>query len=506
MVWILAAHRALSTSCALFVVAFAVLLSAACVDSVEPIQPGEAAAGATADSPAAAGEPTATPQPAPTVTPTATPAPTPTPSPTPEPAAWNALTNVLAAGDTDEALRIYEDNVDDFTNRNRSDFAGLEEAMRARFVDEVRAFDRAALATDFDTARGHIDRLMTWFPDDADVYRRERALEVWVDQDAAAVEWTGEVPHLFVHSLIVRTELAFDGDYEDEGYRTYMITDTEFDRMLDQMYANDFVLIDIHDIYAVADDGSVSQTYPRVPPGKKPFVFSIDDVSYYEYMNDDGFAEQVVIDGNGQPATLIEMEPGQLTETRRGDAMPILDEFVLDNPDFSIAGQKGILAVTGYEGVLGYDFSRDQVDEPDFEDRKRNAAVVVERMKELGWQFASHSYTHGDWLRDPLSSIGRFTFDGDGWAREIEPVLGGTDIYISPFGYRLSNDNPRYRYLIENLGFKIFAPISDGVSHTYNADNVVMERIAVDGFMLEQGASRLTPYFDATSVWDTRRD
>lgn len=491
---------------ALGAIAIAVLALSACADSG---QPGESGADGNATNPAAVDPvaPTAAPlAPTATAVPTSTPAPTPTPEPTPVPVAWGALTEALEVDDQAEALRIHDENRADFATTNRSDFPGLEAAMRANFIGEVRAYDRAVLATDFETARTHIDRLMSWFPEDPDVHRRDNALDVWIDQAAAAVEWTGDVPHLFIHSLIVRTDLAFDGDFQDRGYRTYMITQTEFDRMLEQMHANDFVLIDIHDIYDVADDGTVTQTYPRVPPGKKPFVFSIDDVSYYEYMTGDGFAERAIIDDNGQISMLIEMEDGQLTETRRGDAMPILDEFVLDNPDFSLAGQKGIMAVTGYEGVLGYDFSRDQVDEPDFEERKNGAAAVAERMRELGWQFASHSYTHGDWLRDPQSSFGRFTFDGDGWAREIEPVIGDTDIYISPFGYHLGNNNQRYRYLVENLGFKIFNPISDGVTRSYNDDNVMMHRIAVDGYMLSTGASRLTPYFDPAIVWDTARD
>lgn len=470
--------------------------------------PGEVTSQEAADEPrpGTTPQPTAAPRPSPTPEPTGTPVPTPTPEPTPTPVSWDDVRTALDRGDSSEALRIYDDNAADFADQDRASFAGLEDAMRASFVDEIRAFDRAVLATDFETARTHIDRLMGWFPDEPDIFRRANALTVWVDQHDSAVEWTGEVPHLFIHSLIVRTDLAFDGDYEDQGYRTYMITQTEFDRMLAQMYANDFILVDIHELYAVAEDGTVSQTYPRVPPGKKPFVFSIDDVSYYEYMNDDGFADRVVIDGNGQIATLIEMEAGQLTETRRGDAMPILDEFVLDHPDFSMAGHKGIMAVTGYEGVLGYDFSRDQTDEPDFEDRKNAATVVAERMREMGWKFASHSYTHGNWLQSPQSSFGRFTFDGDNWNAEIEPVVGDTDIYISPFGYHLSNNNPRYRYLVENLGFKIFNPISDGVTRVYNDDNVMMHRIAVDGYMLSDGAARLTPYFDPATVWDAARD
>ena len=36
-----------------------------------------------------------------------------------------------------------------------------------------------------------------------------------------------------------------------------------------------------------------------LPPGKIPFVLSQDDVSYYHYMDGDGFASKLVVDSNG---------------------------------------------------------------------------------------------------------------------------------------------------------------------------------------------------------------
>ena len=34
--------------------------------------------------------------------------------------------------------------------------------------------------------------------------------------------------------------------------------------------------------------------------------------------------------------------------------MPIVDDFVREHPDFSYRGDKGTIALTGYNGVLGY--------------------------------------------------------------------------------------------------------------------------------------------------------
>ena len=34
--------------------------------------------------------------------------------------------------------------------------------------------------------------------------------------------------------------------------------------------------------------------------------------------------------------------------------VPLIDRFVEEHPDFSYRGAKGIVALTGYNGILGY--------------------------------------------------------------------------------------------------------------------------------------------------------
>ena len=58
-----------------------------------------------------------------------------------------------------------------------------------------------------------------------------------------------------------------------------------------------------------------------------------------------------MIVGNQFANTWIRMEPSGLGKY---DLVPILDRFVEEHPDFSYRGAKAILALTGYNGVLGY--------------------------------------------------------------------------------------------------------------------------------------------------------
>ena len=90
-----------------------------------------------------------------------------------------------------------------------------------------------------------------------------------------------------------------------------------------------------------------------LPPGKKPFVTSQDDVCYYDYMKGDGFATRIVIGDDGKPTCEMELDDGTVG-TGSFDLVPLMEDFIAEHPDFSYKGARAVLAVTGYQGVLGY--------------------------------------------------------------------------------------------------------------------------------------------------------
>ena len=72
-----------------------------------------------------------------------------------------------------------------------------------------------------------------------------------------------------------------------------------------------------------------------LPEGKIPFVLSEDDVSYYHYMDGDGFATKLVIDDNGDIKCEYKKADGTVV-TGDYDVVPILDSFIKEHPDFPI--------------------------------------------------------------------------------------------------------------------------------------------------------------------------
>ena len=151
----------------------------------------------------------------------------------------------------------------------------------------------------------------------------------------------------------MNTSLAFDGDSDEAGYNQMMTTVSEFKKMLQIMYDKGYVLVSPHDMAVINDDGTMSRGKIMLPEGKIPFVLSEDDVSYYHYMDGDGFATKLVIDDNGDIKCEYKKADGTVV-TGDYDVVPILDSFIKEHPDFPIMEERDILAMTGYNGVLGY--------------------------------------------------------------------------------------------------------------------------------------------------------
>ena len=216
-----------------------------------------------------------------------------------------------------------------------------------------------------------------------------------------------EITHVFFHTLVVDPAKAFDSDFDSAGFNQVMTTVSEFNRIMQIMYDRGYVLVSPHDMAALDENGVMTRKRIMLPEGKIPFVLSQDDVSYYHYMDGDGFATRLVLDGNGEVKNEYIQDDGTVS-VGDYDMVPLLDTFVKEHPDFSYHGRKGILAMTGYDGVLGYrtdtayqtweKLDNDQLQflesHPDFnfEEECSRARAVADAMKANGWEFASHTW------------------------------------------------------------------------------------------------------------------
>ena len=316
-----------------------------------------------------------------------------------------------------------------------------------------------------------------------------------------------QISHIFFHSLIAATDKAFDGDSKSNGYNYYMTTISEFNKMMQQMYDDGYVLVSIHDVAneVTAPDGTTKFVPGDIllPPDKKPFVLSQDDVNYYPYMDGDGFASRIVIDDKGRPSTEMIMEDGTVS-VGDYDMVPALETFIAEHPDFSYQGARGILAITGYEGTLGY--RTNDSASPTYDQDRKTVKNVAKVLKEWGWEFGSHSYGH----RDMLTYNYKFLItDSNRWMEEVGSLIGPTDIYVFPYGIDIETSidtysSDKYKYL-KSLGFNYYCGVYKDPWIQIHGEYVRMTRRALDGQAMLQFPERLVDLFDLSTVVDLKR-
>ena len=168
-----------------------------------------------------------------------------------------------------------------------------------------------------------------------------------------------EVTHIFYHSLVVDPDRGFAGDDSlTAGFKQWMTTVDEFNKITQAMYDNGYVLVRLRDLVVQTTDenGTIHFTANpdlKLPPGKKAFVMSLDDLCYYHSYDGRGIASKIVLDENGKPVCEYLQADGT-TVTGAYDCVPLLDQFISEHPDASYKGAKGMIALTGYNGILGY--------------------------------------------------------------------------------------------------------------------------------------------------------
>ena len=297
------------------------------------------------------------------------------------------------------------------------------------------------------------------------------------------VPWTGPVEHIFFHTLVIDPKLAFTADRLGQGFEDYFVTEGEFKAILTQLYANGWTLVDIHR----AVNGTV-----MVPLGRKPLVLSEDDVNYYDYEHGRGLGWRLALDPAGDVKVEVHDSTGiHLTDD---DLVPLVDEFVAAHPDFSADGAKGVLALTGYEGLFGERI--EDTSSPGYAGAVARATAIADRLKATGWTLASHSYGH---LNLTTSSTARIQRDTDHWLTRDEPITGPTDVYIYPFGSRPS---PATIAMLRARGFTILCDIdtSARILHEYGVS--IMARRHIDGFAFAGQVANLAKFFDVATVED----
>ena len=390
--------------------------------------------------------------------------------------------------------------------------------------------DEMAAGYDYDGAIAKLQTVKGYKSDD----EVQNALKKWTEAKEKLVEFTaGDVTHIFYHTLVRDTKLAFDcAPSIAEGFKKWMTTITEFKKITQTMYEKGYVLCSLYDFFdETYDENGVAHFKEKsvwLPEGKKPFILSLDDLSYYHTYTGHGMASRLVLDEEGKVTCEYEKEDGTV-ETGSYDCVPLLDDFMEEHPDGAYHGARGTIALTGYNGIFGYrtdesyvtrkDLDADKVEwleaHPDY-DRKveiHGAEIVAEALREEGWTFASHTWGH---IRVGKASLDKIKIDTEKWLRNVAPIIGNTECIIFAHGQDLASSdeydiekNEKYLYLASQ-GFHIFLNV-DSHHKTMAVHDLYVHggRRNLDGYRLWMDAHGETDWtsdlFDASDILDSRR-
>lgn len=405
-----------------------------------------------------------------------------------------------------------------------------EEAKNQKRKDAVAEAEKIAMGYDYDGAIELLKSLEN-YDKDADIIAQIAKLEA-EKSTMVPVDMT-EVTHIFYHSLVVDPERGFAGnDSAAAGFKQWMTTVDEFNKITQAMYDNGYVLVDLHDLVNQTTDenGEVHFTTNQImlPEGKKPFVLSLDDLCYYHSYDGRGTATKMVLDENGKP-TCEYIQADGTTVTGAYDCVPLLNQFLEEHPDGAYRGARGTIALTGYNGILGYrtdiayktgeNLTADQkawLDaHPDFnwEQECEKAKKVAQAVKDTGWNFASHTWGH---IRVGANTgLETIKTDTEKWLAYVEPLVGETDTIIFAHGEDLadwhdySSDNEKFTYL-KSQGFNFFCNVDSSQYFLQIRDNYVRQgRRNLDGYRLWNDVhgekNRTSDLFDANQILDPAR-
>lgn len=390
-----------------------------------------------------------------------------------------------------------------------------------------------AMGYDYDAA---IAQLMSISGYDTDQTIQQLISDYTAQRDACVAVDVNTVPHIFYHSLLNSPAKAFDvetlGQSTVDGYNAWMVTVDEFDQITQKLYDSGYVYVRLRDLVTqTVDENGVVHFAPntelKLPEGKKAIVLSIDDCSYYHSYAPASFPEKLVLDEQGNVKCLYTDAAGN-TSVGDYDVVPRLNTFLAEHPDGAYRGARGILAMTGYNGVFGYRTDSDYLlkenlmedqqawldAHPDFnfDQEVADATKIAEALKAEGWEFASHTWGH---LSVTDKTVEELKTDNEKWEATVKPIVGEVDTIIFAHGNDIGNwegyeGNEKYDYY-NSVGYHFYCNVDGSVPYWVQiTDGYVRQgRIDVDGYRLwlaQNGEdSSLSQIIDVTGIFNAER-
>lgn len=316
--------------------------------------------------------------------------------------------------------------------------------------------------------------------------------------------YDGPIYNIFFHPLIAYPELAFNRENDHLIYMDdWFVTVSEFKKIISELYKRGFVLYSPKDLFDERKNAQGQLIITRknivLPAGKKPLILSLDDYNFYNSMKAHGTIHRFWVNEQGKLVTITNRNNALAIIRDDQEVPPLLEKFITEHPDFAHNKARGIIALTGYNGVFGY-ATHEPLDK-NYSSQLTEAKKVVHKLKEMGWEFASHSYFH---LGEDKQNEQAFEESEKRWVKEVGSIVGPTSYYVFPFGDAWNKDATRMNFL-KSMGYEYFFGVSQSSTLIIEPGAVVMERFPMDGVSLRGKYPKIAVYINRADVLDSAR-
>ena len=419
---------------------------------------------------------------------------------------------------------VQKQNIEESVSIAASESIAEEEArLTAEMETILQDAEKLAAHYDYDGAIARIDS----FSGNIGAYPKLQDARVSYEYSKSTlVPWEdpNSIINLSFQTLVADPARAFsDVNYSDSMARNF-ITVSEFQKILERLYANNYILVGLKDFIetGTSETGETIYQYKELylPEGKKPLVLTQTNVNYNLYLVDSdddmiadqggvGIASKLVLQGDGS-VTCEMVDSSGNTVTGAYDLIPILDAFVAEHPDFSYHGSKAVLALTGYNGLFGYRTqaeAREKFGEEAYASDVASVQALANALTESGYELGCYTYDNKPYGVFSLSEI---QADLQKWNDEVVPIIGQLDVMVfaqsSDINTGMLYSGEKYDYL-KSIGFNYFLGFcTEGDPFTFIADEYVRQgRLLVTGENLIHYPGWFTGIFDTEDLLDEAR-
>lgn len=273
-----------------------------------------------------------------------------------------------------------------------------------------------------------------------------------------------------INKLIANSPLAFNENTNKENLDKLYLTSKEFSNLLEELYLNDYILINLYD-YIDYENENITKKDLYLPPNKKPLILIFNNINYNTC--DSCFIEKFIIDANNNIMCFNskEVEKNQVSSTT--DFIPILESFVEKNKDFSYKNAKCVITFNKESGILGYDINKTN---PNYNQETLNLKKLATTLKEKGYIFGYSILSNLQEAEDIEKELSYLTYEVFNIFDNLKVIFTNTN----------NNKILNYYYSLNSIGIKIFINLEENNNTLIKNNLALISSISVNGDFLRK--------------------